>query len=222
MRRSLAYAAFALAAATAWFGPALAADKAGPAPAAATVAELKDPWTGPYIGAVLGHAAGLIRDETGFAIPRDGYTATGLIGYNHRLPGMNGILIGAEADIGATDISGATNPGGFQVKGSTKWLGSLRARVGYGHGSTMLFATGGVAMSNGRVAVESVGAVEAEKVRGIVYGAGIESFLFGNLGIRIEWLRFDWRGAGYTNDVIDAGKLKANDDHVRAGLIFRL
>jgi outer membrane immunogenic protein len=207
--------------------PVHAADKAGPATIAPAVAdasasELRLPFHGLHIGAVLGHASGALRDAEGFQIPRDGYTVGGLIGYDHRLSTLPGVVVGAEADLSVTDVSGSTGPGGFAVHGSSKVLGSVRARLGYSFGNTMLYATGGLGTTNAKINVDGLGSASNNHVKGIVYGAGLESYLIGNIGVRIEWLRFDWRGAGFASDAFDAGKFKGADDQIRAGLVFRL
>ena len=198
--------------------PAFAADKGGPAPAA-VVAEPAPAFHGLYIGGMLGHSTGSISDAEGFKFPREGYTATGLVGYNHRLPG---VVLGAEADIGVTDVAGTTNVDGFTIKGSSKYIGSLRARVGAPLGHTMLYGTAGVAMTNAKLAVVDIGSGERDQVRGYVYGGGIESYLFGNIGARLEVLRYQWDKESFTIDGHDTGKLRSHDTHVRAGLVFRL
>lgn len=202
---------------------AYAADKGGPAPAAAPApaVELASPFQGLYIGALLGHTAGSINDAEGFKIPREGYTATGVLGYNHRA--MHGVVVGLEGDFGLTDISGATNAGGgFTVRGSNKFNTSLRARLGFvplGH--TMLYATGGVALTNAKLTVDDIGSQE-KNTKGYVLGGGVESMLFGNLGVRVEALRYQWLDQGYTIGGMETPKLGSHDTVVRAGLVFRL
>ena len=202
--------------------PALAADKAGiaPAPAAAPAEMVRDvaPFQGLYVGALLGHSAGLTNDAEGFKIPREGYTATGLLGYNHRLPGL---VVGLEGDLGVTDISGSTNAGGFTVSGSNKVNGSLRARIGLPIGHTLVYGTGGFAMTNAKLAVETIGSQE-KNTKGYVLGGGVESMLLGNMGLRIEALRYQWLDQGYTIGGMDTGKLGSHDTVVRAGLVFKL
>jgi outer membrane immunogenic protein len=200
---------------------AYAADKVAPAPVVAQGPgeTLALPFQGLYIGGAIGAADGQIRDSDGFKLPRDGLTASGLIGYNHRLPGL---VIGGEADLGLTDISGSQSAAGFTIRGSTKYLGSVRGRIGKAMGDSMLYATAGIAMTDGRVSVDDVGSASKNRINGWVYGAGFESFIFGNMGIRLEALRYEWRPEGLTSDAIDTGKLKSHDTHVRAGLVFRL
>ena len=204
--------------------PAFAADKGAP-PSVAAVDALPDaarPFHGLYVGAVAGAAAGSLRDAEGFRIPRDGLTAGGLIGYSARISGVPGLVLGAEADLSATDISGSTSVDGFRITGSSKMLGSVRARAGVVMGQTLLYATGGLAVSNAELAVQSVGNASNNHVRGLVYGVGIEAVILGNLAVRVEGLQFDWRGAGFASDAFDAGRVRSEDRHIRAGLIVRL
>lgn len=202
---------------------AFAADKGAPPVVAQGPGEtLVLPFQGLYIGGAIGAADGQIRDSDGFKMPRDGLTASALLGYNHRVGTMPGIVIGVEGDIGLTDISGSNTADGFTIKGSTKYLGSVRGRVGRAMGDSMLYATAGIAMTDGKIAVDDVGSASKNRINGFVYGAGFETFLLGNMGVRLEALRYDWRPEGLTSDVIETGKLKSHDTHVRAALIFRL
>ncbi len=200
--------------------PAHAADKGGaPVVAQGAGETLALPFNGLYLGGVLGAADGQIRDTEGFKLPRDGLTASGFAGYNHRIPG---IVIGGEVDLGLTDISGSQSAEGFTIRGSTKYIGSIRGRIGKPMGDSMLYATAGVAMTDGKIAVDDIASASKNRINGFVYGAGFESFIFGNLGVRLEALRYEWRPEGLTSDSIDTGKLKSHDTHVRAGLVFRL
>ena len=198
--------------------PAFAADKGGPA-APAVVAEPAPAFHGLYVGAVAGHSAGTLNDAEGFKLPREGYTAGALIGYNHRLPGF---VIGGEIDLSVLDVAGSTNAGGFTVSGSSKVLASARARMGIPLGHTLLYGTAGLATTNGKLAVEDVGSNERNRINGWVAGAGIESMLFGNMGVRVEALRFQWDDRSFVIDGQDTGKLRSHDTHVRAGLVFKL
>jgi outer membrane immunogenic protein len=202
---------------------AFAADKGAPPVVAQGPGEtLVLPFQGLYIGGAIGAADGQIRDSDGFKLPREGLTASGFVGYNHRLVGVPGVVVGVEGDLGLTDISGSNTADGFTIKGSTKYVGSVRGRLGRAMGDSMLYATAGIAMTDGKIAVDDVGSASKNRINGLVYGAGFESCFFGNLCPRIEVLRYDWRPEGLTSGAIDTGKLKSHDTHVRAGLVVRL
>jgi opacity protein-like surface antigen len=86
----------------------------------------------------------------------------------------------------------------------------------------MIYATGGLAMTNSKLAVEAVGSDSTNHLKGYVLGGGLETVLLGNLGLRLEYLRYQWRDQGYTIGGQETGKLGSHDDHIRAGLIVRL
>ncbi len=201
--------------------PAIAADKGGPAPVVAqgTGETLVIPFQGLYIGGAIGHATGALNDTEGFKLPREGYTVSAIAGYNHRLPG---IVIGIEADAGLTDVSGSTNAGGFTVSGSSRWLASLRGRIGKTFGHTLLYGTAGVAMTNAKLSAEDVGSDTRDRLNGYVVGAGIEAAIFDNAALRLEYLHYRWADQAYTVGGADTGKLGSHDNAVRAGLIFKL
>ncbi len=202
---------------------AFAADKGGaPVVSQGPGETLALPFSGLYIGGAIGAADGQIRDSDGFKLPRDGLTASALLGYNHRLANMPGIVVGVEGDIGLTDISGSQSAEGFTIRGSTKYLGSMRGRLGKAMGDSMLYATAGIAMTDGKIGVDDIGSASKNRINGLVYGAGFETFLLGNMGVRLEALRYEWRPEGLTSDIIETGKLKSHDTHVRAAVIFPL
>jgi outer membrane immunogenic protein len=146
-------------------------------------------WTGPYVGASLGFGSQWSKQPiglaaSGFGIPDavesaassvaiasvpasvitdpNGYIAGGEVGYNYQI---DRFVIGAEADLSASGISGrASQMGAFAasppaavfgfISATTlvnaeqhlDWLGTVRARVGYVPTSNLLlYATGGLA-----------------------------------------------------------------------------
>lgn len=205
-----------------------AADKRGlvPAPAALPpqVEQVppKPAFSGVYIGAIVGHAAGTIRDGDGFSFPREGYSVGGLVGYNHRLPGVPALVLGAEGDLAVTDVSGSSNSGGFTVSGSSRYLGGVRVRLGMPVDQVMLYVTAGPSVTNGRVGVSGIGAGDKASIYGLSAGAGIEAFMFSNVGVRIEGLHTRWNDTSFSVDGLETGKLKSSETAVRAGLIVRL
>lgn len=206
-----------------------AADKRGPAPAPAAPppqveqAPPKPAFSGLYIGATVGHATGTIRDGDGFSFPREGYSVGGLVGYNHRLPGVPALVLGAEADLAVTDVSGSSNPGGgFTVSGSSRYLGGARVRLGMPVDQVMLYVTAGPSVTNGRVGVTGIGAGDKASIYGLSAGGGIEAFMFQNVGVRIEGLHTRWNDTSFNVDGLETGKLKSTETAVRAGLIVRL
>ncbi len=223
MRRFMPHIVAALAALTVFSVTVFAADLAAPpAPAKPVVVAVEAPaFHGLYIGAQAGLAAGRISTEDGFRIPRDGYTAGGFIGYNHRVSGVPGLLVGGEVDLAVTDVSGSSGAGGFTIRGSSKVIASARARAGVVFGPALIYGTGGMAQTNAKLEVTDVGHNE-QLQRGIVFGGGIESMLLGNIGLRIEALRYQWDDRTFRFDGVDTRKIGARDTHVRVGLVIKL
>lgn len=203
-------------------GAAYSADKGGPAaPEPAKVVEMASPWQGLYIGGYVGHASGDLHDADGFKLPREGYTGGGLVGYNHALPG---VVLGLEADLGVSDISGSTNGAGFTVTGSNKAQGSIRARVGrpFG-GSLMPYVTAGLALQTGKLSIHDFGSSGDKNTRGYVFGGGVEMFPFSsNLGLRLEALRYQWVDQSFSIHDVSTGELGSHDTQVRAAVVVRL
>ena len=46
--------------------------------------------------------------------------------------------------------------------------------------------------------------------------------IFGNLGVRLEFLRYQWDRQNFSIGGEDTGKVKSHDNHVRAGLVIKL
>ena len=201
--------------------PAFAADKGGaPVVAQGPGETLVLPFQGLYIGGAVGHATGALNDTEGFKLPREGYTVSAIAGYNHRLPA--GIILGIEGDIGLTDVTGSTNAAGFTISGSSRWLGSLRGRVGKAFGHTMLYGTAGVAMTNAKLSAEDVGSDSRDRLNGYVVGAGIEAAVFDNASVRFEYLHYRWADQAYTIGGADTGKLGSHDNAARVAVTFKL
>jgi outer membrane immunogenic protein len=103
---------------------------------------------------------------------------------------------------------GATNPRGFAtVTDNSRWLGSIRGRVGYTWNSFMLYGTGGVAFIDGKDNMAVVpagvglngfpgGAVNFNSNQvGWVAGVGGEWLFANNWMFRLEYLHYGFGGA---------------------------
>jgi len=135
-------------------------------------------WTGFYIGGYAGVGIGRASANTSTVFSSTGYFATtsvpavaaagtqrikprgfaggGTIGYNHQ---SGNFVIGAEADFGSLNLkktvaSTATYPccapTNFTVTQSvkTRWLFTVRPRVGVTAGKALFYATGGLALTD--------------------------------------------------------------------------
>lgn len=143
------------------------------------------------------------------ATPRlspDGFTGGGQVGYNHQVDRW---LFGVEADanyFGLRQTRSVTAPfpvgvGAFTTSNAVTadWLVTLRPRVGYTIDRTLLYATGGLALTElqfGTSYSDSTGqseAASASKIAaGWTAGAGIEHAFVGNWSAKVEYLYSDF------------------------------
>ncbi len=132
-------------------------------------------WTGFYIGAHLGYG----RDEGSDAT---GIVGGGQIGYNWQF--ARNWVIGIEGDISATDISENTIPA------RVDYLGSIRGRLGYAMGRTLVYGTGG--WGTGQV----TGAGLTISSDAWVIGGGLEWAFSRNWSGRAEFLHYEFDDNG--------------------------
>lgn len=141
-------------------------------------------WTGFYVGGHIGggwtSGSNIIGDPLpspvayGFvqkSIDTDGRGAVGggQIGYNWQVAPT--VVLGLEADFSWSGVRGSGRvgpiesipPGASYVPGSfatasqdVDWLGSIRGRLGYASGRSLVYATGGVAWAHVKYAADEV------------------------------------------------------------------
>lgn len=150
-------------------------------------------WAGFYGGLNAGGATALNRSSVAvvgaptesFNLSPDGYLGGGQIGYNLQ---AGALVYGLEADIQGATLRDNKNclltcvPGtaaNFDQK--LQWFGTVRGRLGYSLGSTLFYATGGLAYGNVKTRVQEAflgGAIDAtfsHTKAGYAVGGGIES-----------------------------------------------
>jgi outer membrane immunogenic protein len=244
-----------------------AADMAAKAPVAPAAAVYG--WTGLYVGLNAGGVwgssdidysasdfgfsgpagAALLNSVASGKIESSGFTAGGQIGYNYQL---DRIVFGVEADLQYTDLSGSRSVtlivppalGGplidtFSQSMSSKWLSTLRGRLGFANGPWLLYATGGLAVAE--VSYSDVGffpflpstnaASKTETRAGWTVGAGAEWMLSSSWSVKAEYLYVDLGTTSYTsvNSVLNAPPTLAtiaHDHHLtenigRVGINYR-
>lgn len=125
-------------------------------------------WTGFYIGANLGAA----WDDTDDVEIVDDATLIGggHLGYNWQ--GARNIVLGVEGDIDFLD--------------DVEYLATIRGRLGYAFGPTLLYATGGVAF----IGFDDDGLFTDDSDTGWVAGAGLEHKIRNNLSFGVEGLYY--------------------------------
>jgi outer membrane immunogenic protein len=190
-------------------------------------------WTGFYIGATAGGGWGESRFDDGsrsnpFDI--DGFIAGGTIGYNFQFDRR--WVVGIEADMSFSDISGSFGPGNLgQPNGSSwncgsgpcrtdvDWFGTVRGRIGSTFGQSLLYATGGLAFGKVKSGIDNTTSFQSSDTNvGWTVGAGIEHSFSNNWSAKIEYLHVD---LGWTATSNGFFKSDAEFDVVRAGLNYR-
>lgn len=202
-------------------------------------------WTGPYVGVHAGYGVPSFdgafdtgelptREDVTYPddINADGFIGGGQIGYNHQI---DDIVLGVEADISFTDFSGDTvDDQDDIVEAKLNYLASLRARAGFALDNILLYATGGVALANGKFKViddaDDPDDVESfnEKIDewGYVVGGGVEWAATEMVSLRVEGLYYGFDHKINLNedlpDVDEDDYLEFNDVYVvRAGVNLR-
>lgn len=217
-------------------------------------------WTGFYVGVNAGYgfsdrndittegqvpanaatvAAGLRNPLV--SISRDGFVGGGQFGYNWQV--SPNWVFGLETDIQYVDgrrtlatfgTSGLSNT----FRAGLDYLGTVRGRLGYTWGATMLYATGGLAyggVNNGASFNNAAGALaffgEDRSTRtGYTVGGGIEHMFAPSWTVKAEYLYYDLGSSTVGVNLVAPGlgvgtgynTTFRNDGHlVRAGLNYK-
>jgi outer membrane immunogenic protein len=211
------------------------------------------PWNTCYAGANAGALSGQVHQEItlpGVAIVdasgrTTGFTGGGQIGCNWQ-PDPNWVL-GLEADINYLQFDrtglfksvfiGEDTIGAHQT--SSRWLGTLRGRLGYVLGGGFLYATAGLAISDVSSSFSSAAGsatfagslTSPTPTSGWTVGAGYEYAFSTWISAKVEYLHFELGGSSYPVSVVTGGgplpaswtvSTKLSGDIVRAGVNFQL
>lgn len=212
-------------------------------------------WTGGYVGVQAGygwatpgatvctslnppHCFAVGNPATGSigqAMKASDFPMNGMLGgvhagYNYQFG--NGIVAGVEGDLEMTGLQGAESgdPAGplFGLRGRVNWQASLRARLGYGFGRSLLYATGGAALADSSYTVtfapngstDSYGTTRG----GWTIGAGFEHALTNRVTARLEYRYSDF-GRIDTYGLLPGGVTESHHelkhDAVRLGVSYR-
>lgn len=183
-------------------------------------------WQGLYFGANAGYGWG--NDNSAFysgagggagTLSPDGWLAGGQVGYNAQ---FNWLVLGLEADLQSADISDSSTAGFANVTTDIDWFSTVRGRIGYAAGPTLIYFTGGWAFADLNQSLTSGGVSMSkdEVASGYTLGGGIEWQFAPNWSLKTEYLYVDLGeqtlsgpSGTYTTDT---------DFHtVRAGINFR-
>jgi outer membrane immunogenic protein len=216
--------------------PAIAADLKG-APIAIEQQPYEPPapimWHGLYAGLSAGYAWGDSvqvynrNDNHGEAsVSPEGAIAALTLGYNHRF--VNGLVIGAEGDLGLADVSAddkiVYDGHVYKSQFGPLWA-TVRGRLGFAFDTTLLYATAGAAFMD--VDEVSIGntpgetAINQDFRSGWVVGGGVEQALGSRTSIKLEYLHMDFgEYAGYSDNREDF-TFENKVDLVRVGLNYK-
>lgn len=191
-------------------------------------------WSGFYAGVQAGYAWGdssaSLTTLAPFAVESFSYSTSGAVGGVHA--GFNwqsgSFVFGVETDLELSGIegSGRGSLGGGHTT-SIDWMGSMRARVGFTTGSTLLYLTGGLAY--GDVSVERTSGIlttpllgKSDWQTGWTLGGGIEHAFTPNISARIEY-RYTDLGSTSFKGLMGGASDTTDISHsaVRAGLSYK-
>jgi outer membrane immunogenic protein len=172
--------------------PALAADAPRPYYKAPPVYAPMFNWTGFYIGGHVGGQWGSVSDLTfGGGDPQPGGWLGGVLGgYNWQAGPW---VFGIEGDAGWGSTSGSNvGSGGFLADTDIRFVGNLRARLGWAIDRVLLFVAGGGSWANMRVTHTGAAGTVSETLSGWTIGAGADFAVTPNLILRAEYLYADY------------------------------
>lgn len=199
-------------------------DATPPAPAYEPVAPT---WQGLYFGINSGYGFA----DTG-GVENDGFVGGGQVGYNWQ---SDTFVFGLEGDLQAADLSGGQDyiwPGAFgRATSDIDWFSTVRARIGYAPGRTLMYLTGGVAWADiDNALLEQRGPTTiaysgSGTEMGYALGGGMEYAFSANTTAKLEYLYMDFGDTKLTGVGSDGNAYSRsvdNDAHVvRLGVNFK-
>ncbi|EFO31785.1 22 kDa outer membrane protein [Roseibium sp. TrichSKD4] len=222
--KRLACAAIAATVSVAGLAPSYAADLPQAAPTYDTTYEPapsgRFDWSGAYAGGSLGwvwSGFDTTSSPTGsFDHDTNGFSGGVHGGYNFAI--TPNIVAGVELDFQMTDLYENTVRNGVNVKTSSAWNSSARARLGYAMDRFLVYGTAGLAIAD--LSINANGASEDTTALGWTAGAGVEGAISNNLTARVEYLYQDFGRESFT---LGGSKYRADLDTstVRFGLSYK-
>ncbi len=210
-------------------------------------------WTGIYVGANGGYGwsdgtSGPVTatipglgSETfaGDSVGSHGAIAGGQVGYNYQL---GNLVLGGEGDFDWSGIRGSTIPDPqngpaleSHLSADQRWLSTVRARIGYAFGPVLVYATGGLAITEASItdtklvnSADTPRSASNTHVGGTV-GGGVEWAFADHWSAKVEYLH-TWFGdetyhlntsTGPYAAVTVATSIHFSSDIVRAGINYR-
>ncbi len=171
--------------------PALAADAPRPYYKAPPAYAPMFSWTGFYLGGHVGGQWGSVTDLTfgGGDTDPSGWIGGVLAGYNWQ---AGALVFGIEGDAGWGSTSGSNVAGGGVLSDTdVRFVGNLRARLGWAMDRVLLFVAGGGSWANLR-ATQVGSAPISDTFGGWTIGGGVDFAVTPNLILRAEYLHADY------------------------------
>jgi outer membrane immunogenic protein len=222
-------------------GQAFAADVA-PAPSPPPPPIYKSPppiydWTGFYIGVNAGYGSGTSNWSDGpvgstGTFPIYGFLLGGTAGANYQL---GEYVFGIEGDGDWTNLNGnsgltcgaisAVVPPPDACQTQSRWLATLRGRVGYALDRVLFYGTAGAAFGNVQTGLNPPATFDSAIEAGWTVGGGVEFAITPNWTAKVEYL-FVNLGNGACTTVGNCGGaagsvVSFNENIVRAGVNFK-
>jgi outer membrane immunogenic protein len=194
-------------------------------------------WTGVYLGINGGFGTGNSNwsdspvGTTG-SFPTSGYLIGATAGINYQL---GEYVFGIEGDGDWTNLSGnsgstcgaitavLTPPVSCQTQ--SRWLATVRGRVGYAFDRILLYGTAGAAFGNIQTGLNPPSTFDSSVEAGWTAGAGLEFAFAQSWTAKVEYLFVDLPNAACTtvgNCAGTAGSIVSfNESIIRAGLNFK-
>jgi len=186
--------------------PAFAADLAAKTYTKAPALAPLPTWAGFYIGAMGGYAS---EDNGSNSFDRKGGFAGGTVGYNWQ---AGNIVYGLEADAAWADVSNSA----FGVDAKLDTLGTVRGRIGYAFGPTLLYATGGYAWADSKISIAGFGS-DSHVHSGWTVGAGLEYMIAPHWSLKGEYLYKSFSSEDYTFPIL--GTLASGTTNFHSGQV---
>ncbi len=186
-------------------------------------------WTGFYLGANGGYgwsegSSGLVtatipnegsESFAGESVDSHGGIAGGQLGYNFQL---GNLVLGGEGDFDWSGISGNTIPDPQNgpaleslLTAKQRWLSTVRARIGYAFGPVLVYATGGLAITDVSITdTKLVNSADTPRsgsnthVGGTI-GGGVEWAFADHWSVKVEYLYLKLDNENYFANTARAG-----------------
>jgi outer membrane immunogenic protein len=194
-------------------------------------------WTGLYLGINAGSGTGTSNWSDGVVgttgnFPISGSLVGGTIGASYQI---GEYVFGIEGDDAWTHLHGSSGstcgdlaavvapPFGCETK--SKWLATVRGRVGYAFDRVLLYGTAGAAFGNVQTGLIPPTTFDSSSQAGWAVGGGIEFAFAANWSAKVEYLFVDLPNGTCTTALSCGGAAGSiatlNENIVRVGVNFK-